>query len=298
MICSWDLDGNRVSLNNYEEWGNKMIKQNLNVIVIVLIIGTIFFPLSSSSYTEYAEEPLFAYKAKTIPNLDGKISPGEWDDTKIYHYLRHMHHSNYSIRCALKYDKEWLYILYTITVEKELACGRVLLIDTQPVDSENLTVYYPIAVVPSFGKAYMAEYKIAPNYDGRPIYRIKNMSKPLRNISFANYFNITEREEPPYEGIYEIVMSISYLNISYRFAPFNIEYCESHAYYPIPIGPLFTAKPGIVFIDAYYSKEKINESMDLYLYSAFFISGFIVGSICSYIYFKKYRGGKYTGTPR
>ncbi len=265
----------------------------ISIILIVEIGGNEQSYLGIFSNTKYAEEPIFAYKANVIPTINGKITPSEWNDTKIYEYIRKSGNRTYYIECGVKYSDEWLYIFYSIKSDNSLMGG--LNIDTQPINNRSLTVYHTIVLLMGGGNAYLGEYYIAPNYTGRDVVKI-DPTHPLPNIYSGFYTNHNSHNEI----MYEIKLHRSYLNLSYRYAPFNIEFVD----YPfasltgvlISIGPPCTASPGIVLLPISYSpnNEAHREicSMDTLLYITSFMFGFAVGGVCWYVIFRKYKGIK------
>ena len=91
--------------------GKKM--KGISIITIAILLIFSFSIVSSAAQEQPAE--IFAYKAKKIPKIDGKIESGEWDDGQPYYFEKktnkYILNGTFKMTIALKYDSENLYIL-------------------------------------------------------------------------------------------------------------------------------------------------------------------------------------------
>ncbi len=82
-------------------------------LIAVAILSLLLFPVLSSAQEQPGE--IFAYKAKKIPKIDGKIEGREWDDAQPYYFEmktnKYILNGTFKMTIALKHDSENLYIL-------------------------------------------------------------------------------------------------------------------------------------------------------------------------------------------
>ena len=78
----------------------------------------------SATATETRSTAFTAYRASVVPTIDGKISPGEWGDAEPYQYswrnetaIRET--GDLSATVCMKYDTQWMYILFVINDDDE-----------------------------------------------------------------------------------------------------------------------------------------------------------------------------------
>ena len=89
-------------------------------ILAVIIMLLMVLPVSATA-AETGNTAFTAYRASVVPTIDGKISPGEWGDAEPYyhHYEGNRSYNiredgNLSMAVCLKYDTQWMYILFVV----------------------------------------------------------------------------------------------------------------------------------------------------------------------------------------
>jgi len=92
----------------------------LSMFFAFLMLMTLFSPFFHAMEIKDSQKaPFVAYRAKTIPNIDGVLSPGEWNDTKPYSQVWEnggpdITNGPLGIAFCLKYDLQNLYLLFTV----------------------------------------------------------------------------------------------------------------------------------------------------------------------------------------
>lgn len=215
--------------------------KRLLFISLIMIIVLSSFPANictGYSVWEHIERPFVAYKAQSIPDIDGLISPGEWNDTEIYEFnvsnTGIMNGTVIRIQCALKHDNDWLYFLFTINDDDN--DYDVVAIFTKPWSEEGesddiLCVTWDNTI--KFGNLT------------RSGLRVNWTSSPLGEVN-STYSNESK------EYTFEIKISMSYLQIKNSSAVFYIVFGDMGVWW-LSNSTLFICPQSLILLENLYT---------------------------------------------
>ncbi len=224
-------------------------------LVMVYIISTPSILLTTGD-DEAKDCPLTAYKTQKVPKIDGIISPGEWNDTLIYEYVRNntaIMNGRIKLQCALKYDEKWLYILFKVNDDdfhsEPPTDTDVVSILTKPVDESGRA-----------DKAFLVLHNdstdIIKNATmARTGFFINWSSSPIGEAN-STYSNKSK------EYTFEIKISVLYLQTNNSYVPFNIEFTERLWLYgpaTVSVGDSRYTRPGLILSSSYYTGVEKDE---------------------------------------
>ncbi|GEM_PF-4915260 len=168
-----------------------------------------------------APSPLKASHAKKAPVIDGKVDPEEWNDANIYNKswknggpYAPITNGPVNITLALKYDEQYLYVLFIIRGAEYSEDEELRII------TENYIIY----AIPHRGMHQIPESSVEGDFE-------------------FSYVNATK------EQIFEIKLNIN-AYFSYKsISPFNIVYVEDQQsnWHIVPVGGWNNGEPGVVF---------------------------------------------------
>jgi|GEM_PF-2284038 len=259
------------------------MKVGISIIITIIVLVSIF-PISAGTdnliYENYSSpHPLKAYPARVIPHIDGKISPGEWNDTAVYRFIRYFRDGYMGpqqesiVELALKYDSDNMYIFFKIDDEKDE--GGIY--GTDPLLMKGMDVVTLIlgsadSVPPTDVIGVLINYTdLAKNLTagGRPDVAalfnnsLKNATLGSWDVSVYLNSSVDGSALSTYDNgsyVFEISLSLSYFNISENYAPFNIQFSDRGdlSMGTASIGTIGSNTPGIVFSSLYYPLPLLN----------------------------------------
>jgi len=267
------------------------------LIVIALIISTSLFPLSTGTdnliYENYSSpHPLKAYPARVIPQIDGKISPGEWNDTLVYRCIKNFTdgwdgpYQESPVRVALKYDSDTMYILFTINDEKDEGNlygnygdqGSPYL---GGMDIVTLILDYTDGLPGGDAIGILMNYTdLSKNLtqEGYPSEIVNLLNESVKSATLGMtyvtvYLNssVNGSASSTYDNgsyVFEISLSLSNFNITDDFAPFSIIFSDKGTYTissSAGFGGMRSGAPGVVFSPLYYAIPMLNLSHNPHL---------------------------------
>ncbi|AGB04260.1 hypothetical protein AciM339_0371 [Aciduliprofundum sp. MAR08-339] len=168
-----------------------------------------------------ALSPLKASHAKKAPVIDGKVDPEEWNDANIYNQswknggpYAPITNGPVNITLALKYDEQYLYVLFIIRGAEYSEDEELRII------TENYIIY----AIPHREMHQIPESSVEGDFE-------------------FSYVNATKAH------IFEIKLNIN-AYFSYKgISPFNIVYVEDQQFnwHIVPVGGWNNGEPGLVF---------------------------------------------------
>ena len=223
--------------------------------------------------TEAELRPLVAYKERVIPDIDGILSLGEWNDTETYYYFRNNTNildSPTKLQCAIKHDMQWLYIMIKILTDD--SDGIVTLLTTtsnqETYVAESAYVVFPNGTVKD---STLARTGIFTNWSSSPNVEAK-----------SSYINN--------EQIFEMRFDKSYLNITNGYSLFNIEYTNAgYGIGTIAIGDSRYALPGLILSSSYYYYEAGEDGIDQWSFDLYQVIVIMITVISICVIFMIYR---------
>jgi len=261
------------------------MKVGISIIITIIVLVSIF-PISAGTdnliYENYSSpHPLKAYPARVIPHNDGKISPGEWNDTVVYRCIKNFTDGfggagqESLVRVALKYDSDTMYILFTINDEKDegFIYGDIDNLTMGAMDVITLILDYTDGLSGGDAIAVLMNYSdMAEKFTegGRPDVAnllndsVKNATLGMTYVTVYLNSSVNGSASSIYDNgsyVFEISLSLSYFNITDDFAPFSIFFSDKGTYTlsaSAGIGEMRYGAPGVVFSSLYYSLPLLN----------------------------------------
>ena len=252
---------------------------------ILAVVFIVLLSTTNSMGTESEQRPLVAYKARIIPEIDGIMSPGEWNDTDTYEYIRDnpdIMDGPIKLQCALKYDDEWLYVLFKVNDDDYYAepptDDDMVDILTEPIKEDGYTdkafVVLHNGTKDIIKNAMLAKSAIVTNWS--------SSSEGEANSTYSNESK---------EYTFEIKISLLYLQINHTYAPFNIEFTEMfYGISTVSIGDSRYTRPGIVLSPSYYmgTKDETSNVMKMPMERAILIVLIIIFvPLCVFLYLRR-----------
>ncbi len=272
----------------------------MKIYALIIIAIIISVPLVSPSagtdnlvYENYSSpHPLKAYPARVIPHIDGKISPGEWNDTVVYRCIKNFTdgwdgpYQESPVRVALKYDSDTMYILFTINDEKDEGnlygnygnpgspyLGGMDIVTLILDNTDGLAGGDAIGILMNY-----TDLSKNLTQEGYPSEIVNLLNKSVKNATLGMtyvtvYLNssVNGSASSTYDNgsyVFEISLSLSCFNITDGVAPFNIGFSDKGTYTGLAtasIGSTRYGTPGVVFSPLYYPIPFLNLYHNSYL---------------------------------